>query len=79
MTTEKTQATDELLKVAHAEAERLKMHFAQRSKAEKKRMTQLETLVPKLRNLVKNGAPMPGKVTKDELALLQLLQTPEIK
>ena len=79
MTTEKTQTTDELLKVSHAEAERLKMHFAQRSKAEKKRMTQLETLVPKLRNLVKNGTPMPGKVTKDELALLQLLQTPEIK
>ncbi len=75
----KTPTTSELLSVAHAEAERLKTHFAQRSKAEKKRMTQLESLVPKLRNLVKNDAPMPGKVTKDELALLELLQTPEIK
>jgi hypothetical protein len=53
------------------------MHFAQRSKAEKKRMTQLETLVPKLRNLVKNGTPLAGKLNKDEHALLTLLQTPD--
>jgi hypothetical protein len=77
MTTEKTQTAEELLAVAHGETQRLKMHFAQRSKAEKKRMTQLETLVPKLRNLVKNGTPLAGKLNKDEQALLTLLQTPE--
>lgn len=70
-------STDELLKVAFAESQRLKMHFAQRSKAEKKRMTQLETLVPKLKHLVKTGAPTTGVVTKEELALLTFLQTPQ--
>lgn len=70
-------STEELLKVAFAESQRLKMHFSQRSKAEKKRMTQLETLVPKLRRLVKNGAETKGVVTKEETALLDFLRTPE--
>ncbi len=70
-------STEELLKVAFAESQRLKMHFAQRSKAEKKRMTQLETLVPKLRHLVKTGAETKGVVTKEETALLDFLRTPE--
>jgi len=71
-----SDSTDELLKVAVAETKRLQMHFAQRSKAEKKRMTQLETLVPKLKHLVKTGAPTGGVVTKEEQALLTFLQTP---
>ncbi len=78
MTPTPTESTEALLATAMAEAQRLRLHFAQRSRLEKKRMTQLETLVPKLKNLVKNGQAVTGKITKDEVTLLEWLKTPQV-
>lgn len=79
MTSIEDSSTEALWKTAYAETQRLKMHFGQRSMVEKKRMTQLETLVPKLRHLVKIGGSAKGELTKEEFALLEWLSTPQVK
>lgn len=71
--------------VAHLETvtnemKRLMEHFGQRSRDEKKRMSQLEALRPKLKRLSKRAAPRPvpagekaDSITADEQALLESL------
>ncbi len=79
MTSIEESSAETLWKTAYAETQRLKLHFGQRSMVEKKRMSQLETLVPKLRHLVKVGGQAKGALTKEELALLEFLGTPQVK
>ena len=63
------------LETAIAEAQRLAEHFSQRSKDEKRRMSQLQQLVPKLKRLAKSQA-IEKPLSAEEQKVLESLKPP---
>jgi ribosomal protein S15P/S13E len=66
------EATEQLAR-AITEAQRLGEHFAQRTKDEKKRMSQLQQLVPKLKRLARSQA-LDKQLSADEHKVLESLK-----
>ncbi len=63
----------EQLDRAITEAQRLGEHFSQRTKDEKKRMSQLQQLVPKLKRLARSQA-LDKQLSTDEHKVLESLK-----
>jgi hypothetical protein len=69
------EATQHVARVWN-EMERLKQRFQQRPKDEKKRLSALERLLPKLKRLTKSLADSAVALSDDEQKLLESLKSP---
>ena len=68
-----TEASEHLER-AFSEAQRLQERSSQRSREEKKRLSTLQQVVPKLKRLTKGNATKDDAVSPEELAVLEALK-----